>query len=574
VNQKSAVPKDAAAVILLNEDASKVLWAQRNPKISFLGGWHAFPGGKTEAGDSLIEVRNAPDRELARFIVCAARELFEETGVLLVRGGGKLTRGQRASLHDDLVSGRSGFAEILADWGLSLGAEDFFYTGHWTTPKFSPVRFKTRFFIAKCPPRQKPYAAISEMRDVEFTEPKAALERWSNSEVLIAPPVLISLQELAKFETHPGQDAEKADNFSNLPAAARVCGQNLLEKSRQCGGAIDYLEINPRVIVFPLKTKTLPPATHTNCFIVGRREFVVVDAASHDEDEQMKLFELIGQMIEKGGVCREIIVSHLHQDHFGGETALKHRLFDKFGMKVPISAHRITTESLRGKVSFEKRLEDGERLELKDHNGRKFELEILHTPGHARGHLCFYDAELGFLLSSDNVIGTGTVVIAPPEGDLTDYLNSLERMKNLPNLRHLCGSHGSAVFDARGRIEEYIAHRKEREKQVLEALREGVKTPEEIARKIYQKPRSANLSAGRQIRRSAPREIKTRRLSGRRALKARPDLQRFPGLSQPGKPGRRLKSEKLRPFNRFFQGIRTKQSEKPSATKKFVAEIL
>src|SRR5215213_1907397 len=112
VNQKPATPKDASAIILLNHDLSKVLWAQRNPKIPFLGGFHAFPGGKTDEIDAQIAVRNSADKDLEKFIVCAVRELFEEVGVLLVRGGEKLTKGQRASLHDDLISGRSTFGEI------------------------------------------------------------------------------------------------------------------------------------------------------------------------------------------------------------------------------------------------------------------------------------------------------------------------------------------------------------------------------------------------------------------------------------------------------------------------------
>jgi ribonuclease/clavin/mitogillin len=484
VNQKSATPKDAAAVILLNQDETKVLWAQRNPKISFLGGFHAFPGGKVDEADSQITVKNCDDRELAKFIACAARELFEEVGVLLVQGGEKLTKGQRASLHDDLISGRSNFAGILADWNLWIDAGDFFSTGFWTTPKFSPVRFKTRFFIAKCPPKQTPYAAITEMQNIEFTEPKEALKHWANSEVLISPPVLISLQMLAESFLQKSQDAE--ENDLKISAALRLCGEKLLEKSQNCDGNIDYIELNPRIICFPLKTETLPPATHTNCFIVGRREFVVIDAASKDESEQAKLFALTDSLHEKGFSCKEIIVSHLHPDHFGGETALQNHFREKFGLEIPISAHRITAESLHGKVVIQKFIADDEIIKLKDEAGAEFEIRALHTPGHARGHLCFYDETRGFLLSSDNVVGAGTVVIAPPEGNLTDYLNSLERMKNLPDLRHLCGSHGAAVFDARGKIEMYIAHRLEREKQILEAIENGAKTAEEITEIVYQ----------------------------------------------------------------------------------------
>ncbi len=492
MNQKSATPKDASAVILLDQTLQKVLWIQRNPALKFLGGWHAFPGGKIESGDAEIEIENSSDEDLKKFIVCAVRELFEETGILLTRGGDKLTKGQRASLHDDLVSGRFSLKEIFETWGLWINAEDFFYTGFWTTPEFSPIRFKTRFFIAVCPPKQTPFPAMTELVSTEFITPENALEKWKNSEVLISPPVLISLKELTGMDRINKDKAEK--HFSKNPFhpvysckfSLLECGENLLKKSEILDGKIDYIELNPHIIVFPLRTETLPPATHTNCFIVGRKKFVVIDAASKDEAEQQKLFNLIDAMIEAGCVCQEIIVSHLHTDHFGGETALQKHLKEKFALEIPISAHRLTAESLNGKIEIQKFIEDDEVFNLQDENGEKFQLTALHTPGHARGHLCFYDAEKNLLLTSDNVVGTGSVVIAPPEGNLIDYLNSLERMKNLPNLKHLCGSHGSAIFDARAKIESYIAHRLEREKQILEAIESGAKTPEEIRKIVYQ----------------------------------------------------------------------------------------
>ncbi len=65
------------------------------------------------------------------------------------------------------------------------------------------------------------------------------------------------------------------------------------------------------------------------------------------------------------------------------------------------------------------------------------------------------------------------------------YLRSLERMKDLPNLRFLCGSHGTAVFDAKGKIESYIAHRLERERQILQAIEYGAKTAREIVERVY-----------------------------------------------------------------------------------------
>lgn len=481
-----SIPKDASAVILIKD--GKVLWARRNPNLKFLGGWHAFPGGKTEESDAEIEVRNSNDKDLDKFIVGAVRECFEEVGVLLARGGEKLTRGQRASLHDDLVSGRNSLRDIFDDWGLWIDAADFLYTGFWTTPQFSPIRFKTRFFIAECPAKQTPYAAITELETPEFITPRDALTRWKNSEVLISPPVLISLQVLAGeeiFTTDEHGLTQIKNDFETENQSPKTKAQILREKSAFHNGIIDHIQLNPHITVFPLKTETLPPATHTNCFIVGHKEFIVIDAASKDAAELAKLFRLIDSMLETGAVCREIIVSHLHKDHFGGETVLQKYLREKFGLDVPISAHKLTAESLKEHVEFQKFVEDEQTFKLKDKSGETFEVKALHTPGHARGHLCFYDESKNFLLSSDNVIATGSVVIAPPEGNLKDYLSSLERMKNLSGLRFLCGSHGSAIFDAKAKIDEYIAHRLKRERQIYETYRSGAKTPSEIAAKVY-----------------------------------------------------------------------------------------
>lgn len=491
MNQKSATPKDASAVVLLNHDKTKVLWARRNPNLRFLGGFHGFPGGKVDEDDKMIEVRNAENAETSSLIACAVREVFEEVGVLLTRGGKKLTIGQRRSLHSDHVNGVFPFSEILETWGLWIDAEDFRFWETWTTPEFSPIRFKTRFFLAVCPKKQKPYPAITELQEIEFIEPKKAVKLWAESKVLIAPPVLISLRHLANGnEPRRRGDAEKIiykkegeakeKIIKKSSASPRLCGANSQQEDE-----INYIELNSRLICFPLRTKTLPPATHTNCFIVGQKEFVVIDAASKEQEEQKKLFELVDEFIESGGVCKEIIISHLHQDHFGGEAALKNHLHEKFGLDVPISAHKITAESLEGQTNIEKFIEDEQVFSLKNKSGEPFELKALHTPGHARGHLCFYDEEFGFLLSSDNVVGVGTVVIAPPEGNMVDYLNSLERMKNLPGLNFLCGSHGAAVFDAKERIESYIEHRHSREKQILDALTNGAKTPAEIVEKVY-----------------------------------------------------------------------------------------
>src|SRR5207253_2928333 len=102
---QSNAPKDAAAVILLRHHTDpkkpEVFWVKRSTKLAFLGGYHAFPGGKRETIDDDVQVSGSRDQEQAAMISCAAREIFEETGMLLARGSETLTIGQRASLLDD-----------------------------------------------------------------------------------------------------------------------------------------------------------------------------------------------------------------------------------------------------------------------------------------------------------------------------------------------------------------------------------------------------------------------------------------------------------------------------------------
>ena len=128
-------------------------------------------------------------------------------------------------------------------------------------------------------------------------------------------------------------------------------------------------------------------------------------------------------------------------------------------------------------------IEDGDTIRLA--GVPEIVLRALHTPGHARGHLCFYDAERGALLSGDNIVGLGSVLIDPPEGNMRDYLTSLERMRALPNLSVIFGGHGPAIGNPYAKIAEYISHRLDREQKILQAVREGATAPQQIVARVY-----------------------------------------------------------------------------------------
>jgi glyoxylase-like metal-dependent hydrolase (beta-lactamase superfamily II) len=150
---------------------------------------------------------------------------------------------------------------------------------------------------------------------------------------------------------------------------------------------------------------------------------------------------------------------------------------------VTVSAHHLTAEGLKDSIRVDRFVRDGDLIELDGVPQIKF--RAIHTPGHARGHLCLHHEQSGTLLTGDNILGLGSVLIDPPEGNMRDYLDSLRRMGELPGLRVLFGGHGPPMANAYGKINEYISHRLEREQKILDAVRSGASTPREIVSVVY-----------------------------------------------------------------------------------------
>lgn len=193
----------------------------------------------------------------------------------------------------------------------------------------------------------------------------------------------------------------------------------------------------------------------TNTWLVDAGPVVVVIDPGPDDDSHLAAIDrkLAGATV---GV---VLVTHSHPDHL----PLAERL---------AAPHKASIRRYPG-------LGDGDVV-----RAGKLNVTALHTPGHSADHLCFWIAEDLALFTGDLVLGKGSSMVTYPEGNVAEYLRSLERIAGLKP-RILFPGHWDPVTDAAGKLEEYRAHRLEREAQVLSEVRRSGGTARELTRRVY-----------------------------------------------------------------------------------------
>ena len=208
----------------------------------------------------------------------------------------------------------------------------------------------------------------------------------------------------------------------------------------------------------------------TNTYLVGIDEVAVIDPGP---DLGRHIDAIIGASMKER--VRWVLLTHTHPDHWPAAAKIRKRTGAKIAAFSPFpKADEVT-------LDLDVVLADGDTID-----GTEFRLEALHTPGHAPNHLCFWLDEERALFTGDHVLnGTTTVVNPQRGGDMVQYLASLERLRKLRRVSKICPGHGDVIEDAAATLDEYVAHRKLRERQILKLLKAKPATIPKIVSTLY-----------------------------------------------------------------------------------------
>ena len=537
--RQPAVLRPAATVLLLRDapQGIEVLMTRRSMTASFAPGAYVFPGGGIDTADALAHgqsTRRATQSDLhLTQAIAAIRESFEELGVLLARraDGSHLDTAQIAALDR-----QAPFAAQCAAQGLTLSGAEVFVLAHWVTDRDLPRRFDVPFLVARMPEGQEPVADESEQFEPLWVRPADALARHAAGGFFIIFPTIRTLERLQAYTSvqavleacgqplagppqerlHPlgGPGAARAGGqvhdeplFTSCPRAGLMNGRESRHMEHEAPFGELALVCPDGQIVHELAWQTERPVSllknvqrltapnpgfmtgpGTNSYLVGdpATGHIAIDPGPDDAGHIERLWRAAG------GDLRAIVCTHSHADHSPGAARLQSLCTAAGREKPPIlGLPSAPTARAGSQFSPDRPLADGERLVLVGTDGDQLSshtLQVIHTPGHAANHLCLLLEEDGLLFSGDHILNGSTTVIDPPDGNMGDYLDSLDKLDRLcaeHGVHFILPAHGYVLGDhprsadnpaapehggARGAIAHLKAHRLAREAKVARAL--------------------------------------------------------------------------------------------------------
>jgi ribonuclease/clavin/mitogillin len=437
-------PMPRAAVVVARDRAGRTVVGTRRAELNFLGGYVVFPGGRVEADDGALAGALGLDADDPLSAVRAAglRELLEEVRLFPV--GDRL-------VHVPGALAGAGVLEVAHALAHRPDLALLTPIARWVTPRFSDVRFDATYLLLEVEAIDAPTPDPRELASARLVDPADELATWHAFRCVLAPPTMHALEALAATS-------------GSTAAVGEALRARLVSAPGEGGVDVTYSEVVPGIRQIPLETPTLPPARHTNTYVVGGRAALVVDPATYDDGERARLLEELARARAYGAEPAAILLTHHHGDHVGSATWLR----DTLGL--PILAHAETAALLDGLVSIDRHVADGDVIEVGDPS-RPFPVEVWHTPGHARGHVVLLDRRPGAraMIVGDMVASIGTIIVDPSEGNMAEYLRQLRRLAVVPR-SILFPAHGFPILDGPAKFEQYVAHRLLREARVREAL--------------------------------------------------------------------------------------------------------
>ena len=224
----------------------------------------------------------------------------------------------------------------------------------------------------------------------------------------------------------------------------------------------------------------------TNTYILGTNELAIIDPGPAVQSH----FDAIMSSLNKNQSITHILITHSHIDHSPLAKQLSERT------SAPILAFGESSSGKSTIMTNLKNLDGGEGIDydfkpdvtLNDNQilkNKEWCIKSLHTPGHMGNHLCFSWEGESILFSGDLVMGWATSMVSPPDGDLTDFMNSIKSLQLRSPDKLFFPGHGAPIENPSLRLQELYEHRKKREGQILSALETGLATISEITESVY-----------------------------------------------------------------------------------------
>jgi glyoxylase-like metal-dependent hydrolase (beta-lactamase superfamily II) len=216
----------------------------------------------------------------------------------------------------------------------------------------------------------------------------------------------------------------------------------------------------------------------TGTYVIGEGQVAVIDPGPDlPEHIEALLMDLAGEEVT------HILVTHTHRDHSPAAAAVKE------ATGAPTYGFGPHAGGRRGEAAVEEGgdwdftpdivVKDGDEIA-----GGDWRFQAVHTPGHTSNHLCFALPDRGVLFSGDHVMGWSTSVIAPPDGDMANYMASLDKLLQRDD-KVYWPTHGPAITEPKDHVRAFIAHRREREAGVITCLEAGIGQIDAMVERLY-----------------------------------------------------------------------------------------